>query len=137
MTAKSAKPDSKLIDDCFILDKDRLPHQAAIGILKARVHSITGTEQVPLAEACGRFLAEPIVSPRPIPAHDNAAVDGYAFASSDYDAAKGAAFRVIGEAAAGHPFQGSLLSGGAVRIFTGAVVPALSLIHISEPTRPY
>lgn len=136
MTAKSAKPNTKLIDDCFILDKDRLPHQEAIGILKARVHPITGTEQVALAEACGRFLAEPIVSPRQIPAHDNAAVDGYAFASSDYDAAKGTAFRVIGEAAAGHPFQGSLLSGGAVRIFTGAVVPpGLDTVAMQEDVR--
>jgi molybdopterin molybdotransferase len=136
MTAKSAKPGSKLIDDCFILDKDRLPHQEAIGILKARVHPVTGTEQVALAEACGRFLAAPIVAPRSIPAHDNAAVDGYAFASSDYDAAEGAAFRVIGEAAAGHPFQGSLLSGGAVRIFTGAVVPAgLDTVAMQEDVR--
>lgn len=115
---------AKLIDDCFVLDKDRLPHDEALGILEARVHPVTGTEQVPLAEACGRFLAEPIISPRPIPAHDNAAVDGYTFTSSDYDVAKGTAFRVVGEAAAGHPFQGSLPSGGAVRIFTGAVVPA-------------
>jgi len=124
MTAKTAKPGSKLIDDCFILDKDRLPHQEAIGILKARVHPVTGTEQVALAEASGRFLAEPVVSPRPIPAHDNAAVDGYAFASAAYNTATGSAFRVVGEAAAGHPFDGSLPAAGAVRIFTGAVMPA-------------
>ncbi|MGK2923008.1 MAG: gephyrin-like molybdotransferase Glp, partial [Methyloceanibacter sp.] len=124
MTAKTAKPAAKLIDDCFVLEKDRLPHQEAIGILKARVRPVTGTEQVPLAAACGRFLAVPLDSPRQIPAHDNAAVDGSAFASSGFDFAKGAAFRVIGEASAGHPYQGTLLPGGAVRIFTGAVVPA-------------
>jgi molybdopterin molybdotransferase len=114
---------AKLIDDCFVLDKDRLPHAEAMDILKSRIQPITGTEQVPLAEAFGRFLAEPIISPRPIPAHDNAAVDGYAFAASDYDFAEGTAFPVVGEAAAGHPFVGSLPTGGAVRIFTGAVVP--------------
>ena len=59
---------AKLIDDCFILDKDRLPHDEALSILKARVHPVTNTEDVPLADACGRFLAEPIVSPRSIPA---------------------------------------------------------------------
>ena len=124
---------AKLIDDCFVLDKDRLPHDEAIGILKARVHPVTGTEQVPLAGASGRFLAEPIVSPRPIPAHDNAAVDGYAFASSGYDVTNGTAFRVVGEAAAGHPFKGALPGGAAVRIFTGAVVPAgLDTIAMQE-----
>jgi len=127
---------AKLIDDCFVLDKDRLPHDEAIGILKARVHPVTGTEQVPLAGASGRFLAEPIVSPRPIPAHDNAAVDGYAFASSGYDVTNGTAFRVVGEAAAGHPFKGALPGGAAVRIFTGAVVPAgLDTIAMQEDVR--
>lgn len=115
---------AKLIDDCFVLDKDRLPHDEAIGILKARVQPVTGMERVPLADACGRFLAEPIVSPRPIPGHDNAAVDGYAFSSADYDPATGSALRVLGEAVAGHPLQGPLTSAGAVRIFTGAVIPA-------------
>lgn len=114
---------TRLIDDCFVLDKDRLPHHDAIGILKARVHPVTGTEEVSLTEANGRFLAEPIVSPRAIPGHDNAAVDGYAFAYASYDPAKGMALRIIGEAAAGHPFQGAAPAGSAIRIFTGAVVP--------------
>jgi molybdopterin molybdotransferase len=127
---------TKLIDDCFVLDKDRLPHNEAIGILKSRVHPVTGTEHVALAEACGRFLAEPIVSPRAIPAHDNAAVDGYAFATPDYDFAKGTAFPVVGEAAAGHPFEGSSPSGGAIRIFTGAMVPAgLDTVAMQEDVR--
>ena len=76
---------AKLIDDCFVLDKDRLPHDEAIAILKSRVRPVVGVEQVPLADAAGRFLAEDIVSPRAIPAHDNAAVDGYAFAHAAYD----------------------------------------------------
>jgi len=124
---------AKLIDDCFILDKDRLPHDEALSILKARVHPVTNTEDVPLADACGRFLAEPIVSPRSIPAHDNAAVDGYAFASADYDQAHGTTFPVVGKAAAGHPFDGALPPGAALRIFTGAVVPAgLDMVAMQE-----
>jgi molybdopterin molybdotransferase len=124
---------AKLIDDCFILDKDRLPHDEAIGILKARVQPVTGVDQVPLADACGRFLAEPVVSPRPIPGHDNAAVDGYAFSSVDYDPANGTAFRIIGEAVAGHPFQARPTSGDAVRIFTGAVMPmSLDTVAMQE-----
>jgi len=68
----------KLDDDCFVLDKDRLPHHEALAILKARVRTVASLEEVSLADATGRFLAEAILSPRLIPAHDNAAVDGYA-----------------------------------------------------------
>lgn len=114
---------AKLIDDCFVLDKDRLPHNKAIGILKTRVRPVTGSEQVPLSGASGRYAAESIVAPRSIPGHDNAAVDGYAFASADYDAVNGSAFLVVGEVAAGHPCEGQLSAGSAVRIFTGAVMP--------------
>ena len=115
---------AKLIDDCFVLDKDRLPHDEAIAILKARVRPVVGVEQVQAADAAGRFLAKDIVAPRPIPAHDNAAVDGYAFAHAAYDQADGARLKVVGQAAAGHPFTGSPPADSAVRIYTGAVMPA-------------
>jgi len=113
---------AKLIDDCFVLDKDRLPHDEAIAILKSRVRPVVGVEQVKLAEAAGRFVAQAITSPRPIPAHDNAAVDGYAFAHSAYDQ-EGARLKVIGQAAAGHPFKETPPPDSAARIFTGAVMP--------------
>jgi molybdopterin molybdotransferase len=115
---------AKLIDDCFVLDKDRLPHGEALAILKSRVRPVADVEEVPLAAAAGRFLAEPVVSPRPIPAHDNAAVDGYAFDHDAYDKEKGARLEVVGQAAAGHPFNGRPSADSAVRIFTGAVMPA-------------
>ncbi|MGH7186273.1 MAG: molybdopterin molybdotransferase MoeA, partial [Pseudomonadota bacterium] len=115
---------AKLIDDCFVLDKDRLPHHEALAILKSRVRTVVGAEEISLDEAAGRFLAKAIISPRPIPAHDNAAVDGYAFAHAAYDQEKGARFKIAGEAAAGHPFKHTPPANSAVRIFTGAVVPA-------------
>jgi molybdopterin molybdotransferase len=115
---------AKLINDCFVLDKDRLPHHEALRILKSRVKPVTGTERVLLAEATGRFLAELIVAPRPIPAHDNAAVDGYAFAACSYDPEKGASLKIAGMAAAGHPFADPVPGGSTIRIFTGAVMPA-------------
>jgi molybdopterin molybdotransferase len=114
---------AKLIDDCFVLDKDRLPHDEAIAILKSRVRPVAGVEKVKPAEAAGRFLAEAVISPRSIPAHDNAAVDGYAFAHAAYDQDKGARLKVIGQAAAGHPFNEAAAPDAAVRIFTGAVMP--------------
>jgi molybdopterin molybdotransferase len=114
---------AKLIDDCFVLDKDRLPHDEAVAILKSRVRPVVGVEQVALADAAGRFLAEAVASPRPIPAHDNAAVDGYAFAHAAYDQNQGARLKVIGQAAAGHPFNEAPAPDAAVRIFTGAIMP--------------
>jgi molybdopterin molybdotransferase len=113
----------KLADDCFVLDKERLPHHEALAILKARVHPVVSVEEVRLADAGGRFLAEAIVTPRPIPAHDNAAVDGYAFGHSSYGTVKGARLKIVGEASAGHPLPSVPSLEHAVRIFTGAVMP--------------
>ena len=112
-----------LIDDCFFNDKDRLPHVEALAILKSRVRSVVATEQVPLDGAAGRYLADSIIAPRPIPAHDNAAVDGYSFAHGSYDHARGTRFKIVGEASAGHSLREEPQLDGAVRIFTGAVMP--------------
>jgi molybdopterin molybdotransferase len=113
----------KLLDDCFAHDRKRLLHDAALAILKERVAPVVGPERVPLAEAAARILAAPVMAPRPVPAHTNAAVDGFSFAGADYDAAAGSEFPVEGRAAAGHPLAPRPAKGVAVRIFTGAVVP--------------
>ena len=81
-----------------------------------------GAEAVPLREAGGRVLAEPIVAARDQPPFAASAMDGYAVRSAD--AAPGARLRVIGEAAAGRPWSGTVEPGSAARIFTGAPVPA-------------
>lgn len=78
-------------------------------------------ESVPLAQAAGRVLAEDAVAARAQPPFDASAMDGYAVPSASLR--PGASYRVIGEAAAGRRFQGSVAEGQAVRIFTGAPVP--------------
>ena len=78
-------------------------------------------ESVPLREAGGRVLAEPIVAARDQPPFAASAMDGYAARSAD--AAPGARLRVIGEAAAGRPWGGVVEPGTALRIFTGAPIP--------------
>jgi molybdopterin molybdotransferase len=113
----------KLLDDCFAHDRTRLRHDAALAILKERVAPVVGPERVALAEAAGRILAAAAVAPRPVPAHTNAAVDGFSFAASDYDAAAGSELAVEGRAAAGHPLAQRPRKHAAVRIFTGAVMP--------------
>ena len=102
---------NKLLDDCFAHDRRRLLHAEALAILKERVRTVVGVERVPLVEAAGRILAAAAVAPRPVPAHTNAAVDGYSFAAADYDAAAGAKLAVEGRAAAGHPLAGDAWRG--------------------------
>ena len=113
----------KLLDDCFLHDKDRLTHAQAIEILRERVAPITGSSTIGLNEALGRVLAEPLHSDNPIPGHDNAAVDGYAFRHSDYDMENGTTFQVSARASAGHPLKAPVPDATTIRIFTGAVVP--------------
>jgi molybdopterin molybdotransferase len=114
---------NKLADDCFFHDKDRIPHSEALAILKSRVKTVVGTEDVPLDAAAGRYLAAPVIAPRPIPAHANAAVDGYAFAHASYDEKVGRLLPVAGVASAGHALATAPRLDSAIRIFTGAVVP--------------
>jgi len=79
------------------------------------------TEMVDLAAAAGRVLARPVVAGRDQPPFAAAAMDGYAVTGPD--ATPGARLQVVGEAAAGHMWQGALAPGQALRIFTGAPVP--------------
>lgn len=77
------------------------------------------SEDVPLRHAAGRTLAQTITAKRDQPPFAASAMDGYAVCA----AVEGASFTVIGEAAAGHAFDGQVSKGNAVRIFTGAPVP--------------
>jgi len=115
---------NKLLDDCFAHDRKRLRHAEALAILQERVRPVVGVERVALSDAAGRILATAAVAPRPVPAHTNAAVDGFSFAAADYDVAAGAHLAVEGRAAAGHPLGAKPGPRTAVRIFTGAVLPA-------------
>jgi molybdopterin molybdotransferase len=82
----------------------------------------TAAETVPLAASGGRVLARPVHARLTQPPADVSAMDGYAVRAAD--AAAGAVLRVVGSAPAGHPFAGAVGTGEAVRIFTGAVLPA-------------
>ena len=79
-------------------------------------------EVVPLAQANERVLATTLKANRNQPPFAASAMDGYAIYGTD--AAPGDRFEVIGEAAAGHGFDGTIGEGQACRIFTGAPVPS-------------
>ena len=113
----------KLLDDCFLTDSQRLSHGEALAILRARIQPVAAVRRRPLTDACGRILAASATARAPVPAHTNAAVDGYSFASRDYDKAGGREFSVSARVAAGHALEHPAQPGTAVRIFTGAVIP--------------
>lgn len=83
-------------------------------------------ETVPLVLAAGRTLAEPIVAGENIPPAANSSMDGYTVLAADTAGATEAmpvTLRVIGEAAAGMPFERSVEPGMAVRVMTGGLIP--------------
>ncbi|MEM7211320.1 MAG: gephyrin-like molybdotransferase Glp [Pseudomonadota bacterium] len=82
----------------------------------------TEFEQVDIRQAHGRVLATDAVAKRTQPPFAASAMDGYAVRAAE--ATSGARLSVVGEAAAGHRFAGTLSNGEAVRIFTGAPVPS-------------
>lgn len=74
-------------------------------------------ETVPLTQAAGRMMASPATAQRDQPPFPASAMDGYATCGDT------TSFDVVGEASAGHAWQGELTAGRAIRIFTGAPVP--------------
>jgi len=84
-------------------------------------------ERVGLGEALGRVLAEPVDSLLTLPPWDNSAMDGFAVRSADLAGAsrvRPRTLRLIGESAAGHAARVAVEAGTAVRILTGAPLPA-------------
>jgi molybdopterin molybdotransferase len=77
------------------------------------------TEMLPIRQAAGRWAAADIAARRTQPVADLSAMDGYAIRFADLPGP----WRVTGESAAGRPFAGTVATGEAVRIFTGAALP--------------
>ncbi len=113
----------RLLDDCFLHDKDRLSHTEALNLLQQRIAPIAAPETIDLASAHGRILASDVVATRNIPAFDNAAVDGYALNFTDIDTNKQTKMPVSMRIPAGATPESPLKPGTVARIFTGATVP--------------
>jgi molybdopterin molybdotransferase len=93
-----------------------------------------GPEQVALSHAGGRVLAEDVVARRTQPPFAASAMDGYAVRAADV-ARIPAELRVVGNVPAGESYAGTVGTGEAVRIFTGAPVPeGADCIVIQEDT---
>jgi molybdopterin molybdotransferase len=80
------------------------------------------SETVALNDALGRVLTQDVVALRTQPPAAVSAMDGYAVRSADVGQAP-VTLKLIGEVAAGHPFDGKVGEGQAARIFTGGMMP--------------
>ncbi len=106
-------------------DPNALPVAQAQAIMRDFVQPVSGVARVPIRSALDRVLAEDVLSSIDVPSHDNSAMDGFAFASAELAGHAGEiSLRVIGTAYAGIAFDGVPSAGEAVRVMTGAVMPA-------------
>lgn len=96
--------------------------QDARSTIAARV-AVLDTEIVELRAALGRVAARPVVAVEPLPGFDNSAMDGYAVRAADTTGAP-VTLPVVGEARAGHAARRALRAHEAMRISTGALLPA-------------
>jgi len=78
-----------------------------------------GAQRVHLRECSSRVLAQDLIADAPLPAFPSSAVDGYAVRAAD----AGRTLRILGESAAGRPFDGRIQVGTAARILTGGALP--------------
>ncbi|MBS1171080.1 MAG: moaA [Burkholderiaceae bacterium] len=104
-------------------DPEALPVEQAQHIIREFLKPVEALEKVAIRSALGRVLAQDMVSPINVPAHDNSAMDGYAFRGAELQPGENA-FRVIGTSYAGQAFDGTVAAGECVQIMTGAMMPA-------------
>jgi molybdopterin molybdotransferase len=115
---------AQLTDDCFAFAGPLLPVDEVERIIAARVVPVAEVERAPLNAARGRVIAEAVVAPIDLPPFDNAAVDGYAVRHADLAAKGETALAVVERVTAGRAAARTLQTGEAIRIFTGAPMPA-------------
>lgn len=126
----------QLDNDCFAFGGPMMAVEPALALLAGRVGPVTATETVPLADALGRVLAADLVAPFNVPPHDNAAVDGYAVFFDDLAADTPTVLPVTARVAAGQWFGRPAVRREAVRIFTGAPMPAgMDTVFMQEDCR--
>jgi molybdopterin molybdotransferase len=115
---------AQLSADAFAFGGELMRVEDALSLVRARIPPIAKTERMPIADADGRVLARSLVAPIDLPIFNNSAVDGYAVAHADLNPAGTTVLPVAGRISAGQTAEGQGARGTAVRIFTGAPMPA-------------
>lgn len=113
-----------------------IPLEKALKLVERNIPRL-GIERIAIGESVGRILAENIVADGDQPPFDRSMMDGFAAAAADIEQAP-ATLKIVGEAAAGRGWHHKLKRGEAVRIMTGAPVPAgADTVQRVELTRSY
>jgi molybdopterin molybdotransferase len=127
---------AQLTDDCFAFSGPLLRIEAMERLIVDRVMPVAEIEHVPVGHAQSRVVANDIVAPMPLPPFDNSAVDGYAVRHADLQPGGETRFAVAGRLTAGSHADAALSPGQAIRIFTGAPMPAgADTVFMQEDTR--
>src|SRR5690242_16376338 len=115
---------AQLTDDCFAFSGPLMPLEEMERLIVERIMPVSETESVALAAARRRVLAADLIAPVDLPPFDNSAVDGYAVRHADVNASGDTKLKIAGRLMAGQGASGQVGKGEAIRIFTGAPMPA-------------
>jgi molybdopterin molybdotransferase len=115
---------AQLTDDCFAFSGPLMPLADMERLIAERITPVAEIETVVLAGAGGRVLAADLVAPVDLPPFDNSAVDGYAVRHADLNPNGDTTLRISGRIQAGQKAASGVAKGEAIRIFTGAPMPA-------------
>lgn len=115
---------AQLTDDCFAFSGPLLRLDDMERLIDERIVPVRETERVPLHGARARVAAFDVKAPVDLPPFDNSAVDGYAVRYTDLKHDGETALTLSGRLTAGARADIALKPGQAVRIFTGAAMPA-------------
>ncbi len=105
-------------------DPQALKMADANAFIARLVTPVGETEQLPLRQCHGRVLSQDIVSGMAVPAHDNSAMDGFAFDGAALATGQALRLRSVGTALAGKAWTGTVQAGECLKVMTGAILPA-------------
>src|SRR5499426_581529 len=115
---------AQLSDDCFAFSGPLMPVDEVERLVRERVTPVAESETIALARACGRVIADDVVAGLDLPPFDNSAVDGFAVRHADLDPAGETRLAIVDRVPAGKVSVRPLGRGEAIRVFTGAPMPA-------------
>ncbi|HKA74214.1 MAG TPA: gephyrin-like molybdotransferase Glp [Xanthobacteraceae bacterium] len=115
---------AQLSDDCFAFSGPLMPVDEVERLVRERLTPAAESETIALARACGRVIADDVVAGLDLPPFDNSAVDGFAVRHADLDPAGETRLAIVDRVPAGKMSARALGRGEAIRVFTGAPMPA-------------
>ena len=104
-------------------DPQALRVDAVNAFLSRLTEPVTQQENVGIFQALGRVLAQDVISPISVPAHDNSAMDGYAFNAAQLRSDSPLTLKIAGTLRAGAGWALPVAPSECIKIMTGAIMP--------------